>query len=216
MVALIRAVPREDYGDLDDRIKALTDEPSLYESYDVVGVVGHARGSRLDLDAAVQSVARYSKEHPDKEDVQDVSQIEVYADHLTALRPVRLPPTCDNMTLIARSAFSQTKPVELEVPGSVEQLVLELHCELTPTPIQLSVTFRKGETPVNVTIDSKLAKPNHRAWDVAIGSDGATEVISATDTHTMTELFENSTRSIVDMIQDNGKLAEMGWDKYNK
>lgn len=213
-MVVLRYVPPESYVDLDDRIKALTSEPSLCENYDVVGVVGHARGGYLELDEAVQKVVKFSNDHKGKEGVQDVSEIEVYADRLTAPTPVQLPPTCDHLTLITRDAFSQSKPVELQLSGGSEQLLIALHCELSPSPICLTVKF-PGKS-AQITIDSAAASPNHRYWAVTAQSDGDNSVESLGDNSTIRELFENSTRSIVDMIKDDGRLAEMGWDKYNR
>ena len=48
-----RSASRETYADLDGKIHALTKEASLYQQCDVVGVIGHARGSELDLNEAM-------------------------------------------------------------------------------------------------------------------------------------------------------------------
>ncbi|KPA37137.1 hypothetical protein FLAG1_10066, partial [Fusarium langsethiae] len=82
---------------------------------------------------------------------------------------------------------------------------------LTPRP--------NGSSPIDLVVDPKNAIPEHRYWGISLGEDGADSdsnfVTSYSGTNTLSELFEMSTRSIVDMIQDGGKLADMGWDDYN-
>jgi len=211
----LRAAPREMYADLDSRIYALTEEPSLYQQCDVVGVVGHVRGSALDLDRAIQSIVKFIKDNQGNgNNIQDVRQIEVYADNMTATDTVRPPSKCDFLTLITRVAFAGPEPVQVDLSAGSSNLLVELYCGLPTSPIRFRLQFPNVAAQEEVVLDPSLAIPNHRHW-VLVFKPGSSFVKSVQSTDTVTGLFDNSTRSIVDMIQDNGKHSKMGWDKYN-
>lgn len=211
----LRSAPRETYADLDSRIHALTEEPSLYQQCDVVGVIGHVRGSELELVGAIQSIAKFILDSEEKgATIPDIRQIEVYADNITATATFRPPSQCDFVTMITRVAFAGPKPVQIDLTAGSGTLLIQLYCGLPSSPIRFCVQFPDVASPEDVVLDPLLADPNHRHW-VLIFQAGASIVRSETSTDAMTELFENSTRSIIDMIQDNGKYSKMGWDRYN-
>ncbi|KAL7755710.1 hypothetical protein ACKLNR_014237 [Fusarium oxysporum f. sp. zingiberi] len=214
-MSLLRYPPQETYDDLDSKINGLTDQPTLYETYDAVGVIGHARGGQVELGTAVQRISNPPTTDSIKPTVRNVSQIEIYADRLTALTSVQLPSNCDSLTLVARVAFTEPKPVVFKLPDSSKQLLIELYCSQPALPITFNFQVPNRETLIKLVADPKEARSGHRYWGISVEPDGNSSVTSFTDAKTLADFFANSTRSIVDMIQDGGKLADMGWDTYN-
>ncbi|KAF4943129.1 hypothetical protein FSARC_15032, partial [Fusarium sarcochroum] len=214
-MSLLEYPSQETYDHLNRSINDLTAQPTLCEAFKVVGAVGHARGCQVDLNTAFQKITALPDSQETNSDAKDVDQVEVYADHLTASTPVRLPINCVLLTLIARVAFVEPKPVVVELPDGFDQVVIELHCARSALPITLTFQLPNGKTPVNVVVDPKKAEPGHRYWAIVVAVDGTSSVNSGTDTATLTQLFESSTRSIADTIQDGGDMAAIGWDTYN-
>ncbi|GKU12934.1 unnamed protein product [Fusarium langsethiae] len=217
-MSLLRYPPQEIYDDLDVKINALTNQPTLHQIFDLVGRNGHARGGQLDLGTAVQKVCYSANADEENPKLRDVANIEVYTDRLRASTPVRPHTKCDMMTIIARVAFVESNPVVFELSNS-GQFSIELHCVMPAKPITFRFQRPNGSSPVDLVVDPKNAIPDHRYWGISLGEDGTDSdsnyVTSYSGTNTLSDLFERSTRSIVDMIQDGGKLADMGWDEYN-
>ncbi|KAF4437159.1 hypothetical protein F53441_13117 [Fusarium austroafricanum] len=214
-MSLLRYPPQETYDDLDSKINGLTDQPTLYEAYYAVGVIGHARGSQVELDRAVHRISNPPTTDSIKPTVRNVSQIEIYADRLTALTSVQLPSNCDSLILVARVAFTELKPVVFKLPESSKSLLIELYCSQPARPITFDFQAPNKEAPIRLVADPKKAKSDHRFWGISVKPDGDSSVTSFNDATTLADFFANSTRSIVDMIQDGGKLADIGWDTYN-
>ncbi len=117
--------------------------------------------------------------------------------------------------MITRVAFAGPGPVQIDLTAGSGRLLVELYCGLPASRIRFRIRFPNAETPEDVVLDPSQAIPNHRHW-VLVFKPGASSVKSVPSIDTVTGLFDNSTRSIVDMIQDNGKYSKMGWDKYNR
>ncbi|KAJ4267185.1 hypothetical protein NW762_003286 [Fusarium torreyae] len=211
-----RPAPREAYNELDGKIHALTKEPLLYQQCDVVGVVGHVRGSALDLDEAIQDMANFiTRENKEREKkVLDVRQVEAYADTLTARNTVRLPAKCDMLTIISRVAFAGSEPVTIDLSASSGKMTILLYCAQPVSSVRFRIQFPNTSSHEDVDLNPAEAVKGHRYWGLSL-KPGASTVKSFSDIGLMGVLFDNSTRSVMDVIQENGKFNEMGWDKYN-
>lgn len=206
----------KDYNDLNDKIYSLTEELSLYEQCDSVGVVGHVRSGEINFNKAITLLETdVQNRRNNGENVEDIRQIEVYADNLTATGLIQLPQRCDFTTVISRIAFAGDEPVQIKIPSDVDAHVLVLFCGLYSKPITFRVFFSGFPQPDDVILDPSKADNDHKQW-VVLFTRGGCEAKSSSRTDTLTDLFERSSRSIIDIIQDNGIYSAMGWDKYNR
>lgn len=214
-MALIIYPHPETYSDLEGKIEALTQERSLFAKCDVVGAIGHARGSLLDLAEAIQAILLRSAE--DSNINGNTKEIEIYADHLRAQKPVLLGDSVDSITIISRAVLpgEQRSFVDMKLTGDQQQLSIQLFCAPPQSPVTFRATFSDGSTS-EATVDSKKMKPGHRCWGLGFDRGKQGSAVSLSEIGTLKEMFRKSTRSIAEKIQDDGNLADMGWDAYNE
>jgi hypothetical protein len=163
----------EVYDDLDIKIQGLTNEPSLYKKCEVLGEWGYCRGGHLDLADALQRIAQLGEENTGRGDAKPITEINIYADFLTARNPACIPPKCTNLTLVSRVAFERyARPIEIVWQGS-RDLRIELHCIAQEFPITIKWSIGNDEAPIFLTIDPAMASEDHRFWVVHLSTFGS-------------------------------------------
>ncbi|KAF2746505.1 hypothetical protein M011DRAFT_526940 [Sporormia fimetaria CBS 119925] len=194
------------YQILNDRIKAYTDESSFFESYQVVGVEGHARAAELEIGAAIRRLQK-PENNPNK---TDLFALTFYADRISALEAIQQPPQCMLMTFISRIGFGG-KPVAIEMAQNIHLMV---HCGNHDRPFAFAFRMPDKQDIITVTLDPAKRKPNHRCWSLQVEVDGTYTSTSLTENDTLAVHFVN-TPSLTDLIKDDGELVSIGHFIYN-
>ena len=185
-----------DYAAINKQLRALIDEPSLYETSDLVGSRGHARAGRLDLSAAISAI-------PDQAQLQDV---EVYADTLTTTSEISLAKRVDTLTIFARQIIVNDH-VTFTLRGDV---LITISCSGSCCPFKVVLNTPKGQEAVSVDVPYDA-----QAFDIEVDAeDWSVKTRIVRDQLAVSPFFDVPT--LTDRILDNGQLASRGIDKMNE